>query len=149
MLLLAGASLLAGCGGSGSGAGRAPASSATVVTKHIAGYGTVLATSSGQALYVLTSDPPGGTRCTGACTVRWHPLLEQGRPTAGPGVNPSMLSTFKRSDGRVQVLYDDRALYTYTGSGQAGGAGIPDGDGIWFLISPAGKPVEQTTGGGY
>lgn len=121
----------------------------TVTTVHIAGYGTVLATGSGAALYVLTADPRGGSRCSGSCSSEWHPLLDARSPTAGPGVEASLLSRFRRSDGGEQVLYDGRALYTYAGSGIAGGAGVTADGGIWFLVSPAGKPVEQTSGGGY
>jgi predicted lipoprotein with Yx(FWY)xxD motif len=154
VLLVAGASLLAGCGGSGSakGGGATQASAptvTTVTTEHLAGYGTVLATSSGEALYVLTADPPDGSKCVGSCTSKWHPLIANGAPTAGPGVKQSLLSTFTRSDGSEQLIYNDHALYTYTGPGQAGGAGITADGGIWYLVSPAGKAIEQTTSGGY
>ena len=150
-LLVGCTSVLAGCGGSGSGTsgGATPASSATVITRHLAGYGTVLATPSGQALYELSDDPPGGSKCSGSCTSDWHPLTDNGAPTAGPGINPSLLSTFRRSDGSKQVVYDGHALYTYAGSGQASGAGIASAVGTSYLVSAAGKPIKQTTGGGY
>jgi predicted lipoprotein with Yx(FWY)xxD motif len=150
-LLVAAAAVLAGCGGSEpakrSDAASAPA--ATVTTEHLAGYGTVLATSAGQALYVLTADPPGGSRCVGSCTTKWHPLTASGAPTAGRGVKQSLLSTFRRSDGSEQLVYNNHALYTYSGYGQSGGAGITAYGGIWYLVSPSGKAIEQTTSGGY
>lgn len=146
------AMLLAACGGSSSSgktSGTASASSATVITKKVAGYGSVLATPSGQTLYLLTADPAGGSKCTGPCTSLWPPLTDHGSPTAGPGVNASMLSTFKRSDGKQQVLYNKHALYTHTGTGAASGAGIAADGGIWYLVSPSGKAVKSTTAGGY
>jgi predicted lipoprotein with Yx(FWY)xxD motif len=141
--------LLAGCGAAGHPASADASSSATVVTRSFPGYGTALATPAGEALYVFTSDPDGGSACTARCTAMWHPYRLDGKPTAGSGVNPSLLSTFRRSDGSEQVLYRGHALYTYTGLGEAGGAGVTADGGVWFLISPAGKPIEQTTGSGY
>ena len=144
--------LLSGCGGSsggGNASGNAPASSATVVVKNVSGYGNVLATSSGQTLYLLTADPAGGSKCTGSCIAQWRPLTHSGSPTGGPGVDASMLSTFKRTDGKQQVLYNKHALYIHSGTGAASGAGIAADGGIWYLVSPSGKPVKSTTSGGY
>ena len=109
----------------------------------------MLAIPSGQALYVLTSDPAGATRCYGACTKTWRPLIATRSPVAGPGAKSSLLSTFRRTDGRKQVMYDHHALYTYVGSDQAAGAGSSTDGGIWVLESPAGKAIKQTAGGGY
>lgn len=147
-LLACAPALLSGCGGGGAGP-KASAGPPTVTTARVAGYGTVLATGSGTALYVLTADPKGGSRCAGACTAEWHPLLDRSAPTAGEGVHASLLSRFRRNDGDEQVLYNGHALYTYSGSGIAGGAGVSADGGIWFLVSPTGTPVEQTSSGGY
>jgi predicted lipoprotein with Yx(FWY)xxD motif len=114
----------------------------------VVGFGKVLA-SSGHPLYVLSSDPPGGSRCTGACTSTWPPLTAKGRPTAGPGADSSLLSTFKRPDGNTQVLYDRHALYTHSGRGLVSGAGVKSQGGIWYLVAPSGKPIKQTKSGGY
>jgi predicted lipoprotein with Yx(FWY)xxD motif len=157
ILIGAGALALAGCGGSSSSGGGggsssgsgSGSSSATVTTKNISGYGTALTTSSGQALYLLTADPPGGSKCSGSCASEWHPLIASGTPTAGPGVQSSLLSTFKRSDGSEQVAYDKHALYTYTGQGPAAGAGVAADGGIWYLVAPSGKAIKATTGNGY
>jgi predicted lipoprotein with Yx(FWY)xxD motif len=152
MLGVAGGSLLAGCGGSGSvkNEGMARSSPSTVITKHVAAYGTILAASSGQALFVLTADPPAGSKCSGSCAAVWHPLIDNGAPPAGPGVNPSLLSTFRRPDGRMQVMYNNHALYTHAGSEPAILAvGSTSDGGIWYFVSPSGKAIEQTTSGGY
>lgn len=139
-------------GGSSSGgnpSGGTASSKATVVTKTVPGYGTVLATSSGKPLYLLTADPAGSSKCTGSCSSTWPPLTVQGKPTAGSGVSASLLSTFKRSDGKLQVLYNGHALYTYTGPSAASGAGMASYGGIWYLVSPAGKAIKSTASGGY
>jgi predicted lipoprotein with Yx(FWY)xxD motif len=149
LVLVAGAFVIAGCGSAGSGAGGAHAA-ANVTTAHVAGYGTVLATASGQALYVLTADRPGESKCSGSCTVDWHPLILDGLPVAGPGVNRTLLSTFKRSDGRTQAMYDGHPLYAYAGSEPASLAvGTIAYGGVWYFVSPSGQAIEQTASGGY
>jgi predicted lipoprotein with Yx(FWY)xxD motif len=154
--LLIGAIALTACGSSSSGGnssgssgGSGSSSSATVITKKVAGYGTVLATPSGKTLYLSTADPAGGSKCTGSCTSTWPPLTAKGSPGAGAGVDSSMLSSFKRSDGTEQVVYNKHALYTHTGSGLTSGAGVAANGGIWYLVSPSGNPIKSTTGGGY
>jgi predicted lipoprotein with Yx(FWY)xxD motif len=144
---------LAACGGSssssGSSGGGAPASSATVSTKKEPGYGTVLVNSSGQALYLLSNDPSGGSKCTGACASAWPPLEAKGGLTAGSGADKSLLSSFSRSDGTKQVLYNKHALYTYAKGGLVSGEGVASNGGIFYLVAPDGKPVTKTTTGGY
>ena len=142
---------IAGCGSSSkdeSGSVTAPAGSATVSTMTVVGYGKVLA-ASGHPLLLLSSDPPGGSRCTGKCTSTWTPLSATGRPTAGPGVDGSLLSTFKRPDGRTQVLYDKHALYTHKGRGLVSGVGTRSEGGTWYLVAPSGKPIKSTKKGDY
>jgi predicted lipoprotein with Yx(FWY)xxD motif len=114
----------------------------------VIGYGKALA-ASGHPVYLLSSDPPGGSRCTGACTSTWPPVTVTGRPTAGPGADSSLLSTFKRADGSTQVLYDRHALYTHTGRGLVSGAGVRSEGGIWYLVDPSGKAIKKTKSGGY
>jgi predicted lipoprotein with Yx(FWY)xxD motif len=143
--------VVAGCGGSskdGGGGASARAGSTTVGTMTVIGYGKALAIA-GHPLYLLSSDPPGGSRCTGACTSTWPPLTTKGPPAAGPGVDSSLLSTFKRPDGKTQVLYDKHALYTHTGRGLVSGAGVRSEGGTWYLVAPSGKPMKATKSGGY
>lgn len=139
--------MLASCGDDSGGGGTAPAGSATVSTKKVPGYGTVLA-SKGKLLYVLTSDPEGGSKCADACAEQWPPLAQDGEPTAAEGVDSGKLGTFKRDDGTTQVLYNDRALYTYTGE-ELAGPGTKALGGTWFFVSADGEAVESTEAGGY
>jgi predicted lipoprotein with Yx(FWY)xxD motif len=146
--------LVAACGSSsgGSGSGTGSGSSggpATVATAQVSGYGKVLATGKGTPLYVFTGDPSGGSKCVGACAKQWEPLTASGKPTAGAGANAGMLSTFKRNDGSVQVLYNGRALYTHSGGSAGSVAGTASDGGIWYLVSSSGKPITSTNGGGY
>jgi predicted lipoprotein with Yx(FWY)xxD motif len=120
--------------------------SGTVDVRSVKGYGDVLVTSSGQALYLLTSDPPGGSTCTGSCAVVWPPLVSGHRLKAGPGLKPSLLSTFTRSDGVRQVSYNHHALYTYeedSDPGMVTGQGVETYGGIWWLVSPNGLAITK------
>lgn len=145
--------VLTACGSSGSGkttsTRKQSSSSATVSTAKVSGYGTVLATAKGAALFMLTSDPENGSNCSGSCAKQWPPLTITGKPTAGSSASGSMLSTFKRADGTTQVLYNGHALYTHPGTTATAAAGTAADGGVWYLVSTSGKPIKSTNGSGY
>lgn len=152
--LVAVVALISACGGSSSNnssssGGGGSSGSATVKTATISGYGTALVTSSGKSLYLLSSDPSGGSSCSAACAKVWPPLMASGSPTAGGGADSSMLSTFKRKDGTTQVLYNKHALYSFSSPGATSGQGVKSYGGTWYLVAPSGKPITNTQGGGY
>jgi predicted lipoprotein with Yx(FWY)xxD motif len=105
-------------------------------------------TAAAQPVYILSSDPSGSSRCAGSCAKTWKPVTVSGSPRAGSGVSSALLSSFKRSDGTRQVLYDRHALYTHAGS-TASAAGTASDGGVWYLINAKGKAVKSTTSGGY
>ena len=95
-----------------------------------------------MTLYVRTSDPAGGSSCTGGCATAWPPLTVAAgtQALAGTGVSGA-LGTFARTDGSLQVTYNGHALYYYaadTKSGDTTGQGV---GGIWFVA-----PVTGTGG---
>jgi predicted lipoprotein with Yx(FWY)xxD motif len=67
----------------------------------------------GFALYYHKGDPKNGSNCTGGCLAAWPALTvpKGAKLQGGPGVTG--LSTFKRSNGAVQALYQTKALYTF------------------------------------
>jgi predicted lipoprotein with Yx(FWY)xxD motif len=146
---------LTSCGGSNYIGGSsvttvASVTSGTVDAKSVKGYGDILVSSSGASLYLLTSDPPGGSGCIGSCAVVWPPLMASGRLKAGHGVKAALLSTFSRNGGK-QVMYNKHALYTYeedTGSGMVTGQGVQTYGGIWWLVSPSGKAITGVSDSG-
>ncbi len=144
------AGLLSCCASSGPVGGTsvttvANASSATLDARSVKGYGKILVTSSGRTVYMLSVDPPGGSDCIGSCAIVWPALTTGGKIIkAGPGVNPSLVSSFKRSDGVRQVLYNKHALYTFeqdTGPGMLSGQGVTTYGGVWWVVSATGKAV--------
>ena len=126
---LAGAALpvvalaVAGCGGGSDNGGSASAATAppktssgqaaTVGTAQVGGLGTVLVDSQGRTLYLFGADSGTKSACSGACATAWPPLRDSGKPTAGSGLNVSLLGTAPRSDGNSQVTYNGHPLYTF------------------------------------
>jgi predicted lipoprotein with Yx(FWY)xxD motif len=158
---LASAALLAACGSSGGSGGGSSAGSSGSATAggtssggpgaisvgNIPGYKPILETG-GQPVYVLSTDPSGSSKCNGGCSKTWKPVTVSGKPSAGSGADSSMLSTFKRSDGTTQVLYNKHALYTHAGSASQNAGTASDG-GVWYLINAKGAFVKSTSSGGY
>jgi predicted lipoprotein with Yx(FWY)xxD motif len=156
---------LAACGKStttGTGSASSPSPSAsptasadaaiTITTATLPGVGTVLVNGNGQTLYLLSSEQGGKLTCTDAngCTKVWPDTeLPSGTTAgiAGTGVQASLLSTVKSTDGKLYVTYNTFPLYTFTGdtkTGTAAGQGITSFGGTWSAITPAGAAA--TTG---
>jgi predicted lipoprotein with Yx(FWY)xxD motif len=118
---------------------------AVVMTK-TGSAGTYLTDGSGKSLYLFAADSGGKSVCTGACAGAWPPLTTTGKPTAGSGATASMLTTFTRSDGTTQVVYNGHPLYYYVADsapGQTTGQGLNQFGGLWWLVSPAGAAIEK------
>jgi len=109
-----------------------------------------------RSVYELTTDPNGETTCTATtgCSSIWPPLLTDGPPRAGVGVNARLLGTLRRPDGALQVTYNGRPLYLFAfdlGPG-AQPSGLTNGEylidfhakGVWYLMSPTGLPDPGT-----
>jgi predicted lipoprotein with Yx(FWY)xxD motif len=154
--LLAVVALMAGCGSSSSssnssssGGGSSSGGSGTVKVAKLSGYGSALVTASGKSVYLLSTDPAGSSKCSGKCAKIWVPVTVSGTASAGSGADSSKLSTFKRSDGTTQVLYDKHALYTFTGQGSTSGEGQASFGGVWYLVAPNGTAIKKSSAGGY
>ena len=116
---------------------------ATVAVSQHPTYGSILANGEGFSLYVFASDVQnsGASACTADCALAWPPLMSQGAPIAGAGVDGTLLSTLTRDDGSMQMTYNGWPLYIFSGDiapGDATGQGM---DGVWFLVTPAGEAV--------
>jgi predicted lipoprotein with Yx(FWY)xxD motif len=99
----------------------------------------------GRAVYVYAQDTQGGTgsACMDDCANTWMPVLVSGTPTAGTGVDATMIGTITRDDGQMQATYNGWPLYYYSGDmapGDMNGQGMND---EWYLIGPDGTTVQQ------
>ncbi len=104
--------------------------------------GSFLTGPNGMTLYTLSSDPNGGSICTGQCLVFWPPLLvATGGSVAGPSAATGTFSTFTRTDdGTTQVTYNGRALYYFKNDaapGDVNGEGIKNNGGVWHVAGLA------------
>ena len=105
-------------------------------------FGPVLFDGRDRALYLFTRDPRNRTRCYGACASAWPPFYARARPRAGRGVDPSLLGTIRRRDGRRQVTYKGQALYFYIDDprGQVLCNDIVEFGGTWYALTAKGNP---------
>jgi predicted lipoprotein with Yx(FWY)xxD motif len=110
--------------------------------------GPILVNSRGHTLYLFLKDRNGKSACSGSCARFWPPLLSQSRPTAGPGVKPSLIGTTRRSNGSRQVTYNRHPLYTYSldrRAGQTKGEGNSLFGAKWWAVSARGTAVVRAS----
>jgi predicted lipoprotein with Yx(FWY)xxD motif len=106
--------------------------------------GQILVNSKGHTLYMFSKDKNGKSSCSGSCAKFWHPLLQHGKVTAGPGVKASLLGTTRRSNGSMQVTYNKHPLYGFLldkNAGQTNGEGNVAFGGKWHAVSARGTAV--------
>ncbi len=106
--------------------------------------GQILVDGKGMTLYAFTKDTADTSNCSAGCAKAWPPLLSQGSPKAGTGVDQSMLGTAKLSDGTMIVTYNHMPLYYFAKDQKPGDVLGQDVAKVWFVVSPDGKMV--TTG---
>jgi predicted lipoprotein with Yx(FWY)xxD motif len=105
-------------------------------------FGTVLFDANGQVLYAFENDSRGRSACTSAdCVKAWPPMLTEGAPTAGPGIDASRLGTITREDGSKQVTYFGRPLYFYEheAPGEIKCHDVNLHGGLWWVVQPDGE----------
>src|SRR5262249_38789775 len=113
---------------------------ATVSVKRISGAGNVLIDAKGRALYRSDQERNGMVLCTGACLSFWQPVTVTG--TQKGHSLPGKLATVKRPDGRRQVTYNGRLLYSFKldKRGKVTGDGFKDAFGgqnfTWRVAHP-------------
>jgi predicted lipoprotein with Yx(FWY)xxD motif len=109
--------------------------------------GTILVSASGRTLYEFTRDRAHSNSCVkiSGCSEIWPALTTSGKPTAGPGVRASLLSTIKLPGGAKQVTYAGHPLYRYSGDsgpGEISYVGEKAFGGNWYAINSSGRTVK-------
>ncbi len=124
----------------------APASNeATINVASDAKLGKILVGNNGMTLYMFTKDGPNQVNCKGDCLKAWPPLVTEGKPVLGEGVDASLISTASLPDGSMIVTYNKLPLYFWkkdTKAGDVTGQGV---GGVWYVVSPDGKTVGADT----
>lgn len=120
----------------------------TVHAGHIEGFGAVLVTDKGYALYMFPPDHRRRVSCTGDCVSSWPPLVVPpgDSVSAGPGVRSGLLGVVRGADGRRVVSYRGWPLYTFAADVRpkhANGQGIVANGGPWYVLRPSGQVVRS------
>ena len=105
-------------------------------------FGQILVGNDGMALYIFTKDTPDQSNCDASCLNKWPPLLTQGTPNLGSGVDPSLVGSAALPDGSMIVTYNHMPLYYWykdTKPGDTKGQAVGD---VWYVLNPGGTPVE-------
>jgi len=95
----------------------APADASPVVKVNAPKFGAILATQGHLALYTWNQEKDKKVHCTGACATTWPPLVVPAHTMVAKHVSGVMgtFGTIVRPDGKTQVTWDGRPLYTFHG----------------------------------
>ncbi|MGW5240964.1 COG4315 family predicted lipoprotein [Monashia sp. NPDC004114] len=103
---------------SSSSSSSAPMMHGTQIAGGESQFGTVLFDGTGQAIYTFDVEKTSTPACYDACAAAWPPVLTEGAPAAGAGVQAGLLGTTTRTDGKTQVTYAGHPLYFYAHEGK-------------------------------
>ena len=128
---------------SSAGAASAHAASAAAVkleSVNVTGHGkhSLLVTSSGHAIYMLSGDSPKSPKCTSsACLGNWPAVTSAAKkPTLGKGIRGKLTLW---THGKVhQLVLNGHPLYTFiedSSAGSANGQGQKSFGGTWALMT--------------
>jgi len=143
------AAVLAGCAGyaESTGGGQPAPSKPAVMTRNLAGLGTVLVNTAGKTIYSPEQEAHGRILCTGSCLAFWLPVtVKTAAGLHAPGGVTGVLGTIhRRDDGLTQLTYNGRPLYTFRldrSAGQAHGSNFADSFGgtsfTWRAVTAGG-----------
>src|SRR3954463_2008301 len=127
-------------------AGASASGSSKVVAKEMQSEdlgATVLTRTNGHTLYSLSVETHGRFVCTAGCLGTWKPLV---LPRGVKPKGPVKLGTIRRPDGKTQVTFKGRPLYSFNGDGKPGegnGEGFKD-VGTWHAAKVAGASTSPT-----
>jgi len=131
-------------GGNSTAPQAAPAAASSEAVINIATdpkLGKILVGNNGMTLYMYTKDAPNQSNCSAGCLKAWPPLLTQGSPTLGAGVDPSLVGTATMADGSKIVTYNKMPLYYWQKDSKAGDTTGQNVGKVWYVVSPDGKVV--------
>lgn len=141
-----------------SGSSATTVAAPTVRVASRGSYGTVLVDQSGMTLYTYAPDGTGKSVCTGNCATLWPPVTVPAgtaKVVGGTGIADAKLGKIARPDGTLQVTYDGRPVYRYSGDAKVGDTTGQGVGGVWFVVPVSTSPSASTTtsaraaGGGY
>ncbi|SFF47347.1 Predicted lipoprotein with conserved Yx(FWY)xxD motif [Actinacidiphila alni] len=120
--------------------GGDPSSAASLTVAKDAKLGSLVIDGLGMTLYRFDKDVPGNgtSNCNDECAKTWPPVLADD-PAATSDINPDLLGTVTRADGRKQVTVGKWPLYRYSLDTKPGDVKGQNVGGVWFAAAPDGK----------
>jgi predicted lipoprotein with Yx(FWY)xxD motif len=107
-------------------------------------WGPHLTDTAGASLYIYLADEgAAGSTCVDQCTANWPPVVVDGEPMAGAGVDAHLFGSIARPDGTMQLTYGGWPLYRFArdaNTGDTRGQGLGT---AFYLLSPTGQPIKQ------
>ena len=127
-------------------AASAPAPDGTKVVLGASDYGRILFNADRQAIYLFDEEESAKAECYGECAAAWPPVYANGKPRLGRGLDPDLLGTTKRRNGRKQITYGGHPLYYYAheGPGQVLCHDIEEFGGLWLVVRKSGRPAPSS-----
>ena len=103
--------------------------------------GTIITDYQGLTLYAFETEKPNlpTPSCYDACAASWPPFPTDPAVFAGPGLDEDLIGTVQRTDGILQVTYNNWPLYYFAADkvrGDVNGQGV---GGVWFVLGSDGK----------
>lgn len=124
--------------GTSAPAGGDPAEAAGQLTaRKDAKLGPIITDGAGFTLYRFDKDTAGNGKsaCVGECATTWPPVLADD-PVASSDINPELLGTVTRDDGKKQVSVAGWPLYRFADDAKAGDTNGQGVGGVWFAAAP-------------
>jgi len=108
--------------------------------------GEILVDGEGHVLYMFAPDVAGVVTCTFSCATNWPPLnvVDKEPPTAGEGVDESLIGKMVNPSGGDVVTYGGWPLYRYAADNEPGehrGQDTTLNGGAWYVLRPDGTPL--------
>lgn len=140
---------LAGCGSSDSAGGPTPAAGSDIGTATTS-LGKIVVDGRGMTAYFYDKDTAdsGKSVCTGSCASMWPAITSFAAKPKVDGVT----GTVGTITGTKQITIGGRPIYAFSGDSAAGDTKGQGTEGIWHVISPAGKEITKkapASSGGY
>jgi predicted lipoprotein with Yx(FWY)xxD motif len=131
----------------GASAPRAHAAATQKLQLRHTSLGSILVDSSGFTVYRFSKDSGARSSCVSnrECNATWPALTSSGKPSAGPGVKASLISTIAIAGGKRQVAYAGHPLYLYEPASEraeTGYVGVSAFGGTWLAVNASGSGIK-------
>jgi hypothetical protein len=94
-----------------------------------------------MTLYMFTKDEPDKSNCDPSCLKKWPPLLTNGNPVLGAGVDQSLVGSAPLPDGSRIVTYNKMPLYYWYKDLKPGDTDGQDVGNVWYVVAPDGRVI--------